>query len=130
MGKILFSGDFPVNASTKMLYPYIYTPSGLAQWFADDVKLNEDGLYIFEWEGEQSVAKLTSHRTNHFVKFEFFPEDENDHDPAHLELRLEMSELTESVFIKVIDYSDIEDLDELRDLWSSLIDSLKETVGG
>jgi len=34
------------------------------------------------------------------------------------------------VFIKITDYSDIDDREELKDLWDSLIDSLRETVGG
>ncbi len=74
---------------------------------------------------------MVSHRTNHYVKFEFLPEtDEDEEDPAHFEIRLELNELTQSVYIKVIDYSDMEDVDELTDLWQGLIDNLKETVGG
>ena len=131
MGKTLYTGDYEINASTKMLYPYIYSPSGLAQWFADDVTINADGIYTFDWEGEKNPAKLLAHRTNHYVKFEFLPNNEEDEeDPAYFELRLELNELTQSVFIKITDYSDIDDLEELKDLWDSLIDSLRETVGG
>lgn len=130
MGKTLYTGDFEINASTRMLYPYIYTPSGLSQWFADDVNINEDGIFIFEWEAEFHKAKLVSHRTNHYVKFEFVPEGDNKSDPAHFEVRLEMNEITQSVFLKVTDYSDIEDLDEVHDLWYSMVESLKEIVGG
>ncbi len=129
MGKTLYTGDFEINASTRMLYPYIYTASGLAQWFADDVNLDGDGNYIFEWEGDKHKAKLVAHRTNHYSKFEFYPA-EGDDDPAYFELRLEMNELTQSVFIKVTDYSEIDDLEELHDLWTSLVESLKEIVGG
>ena len=35
--KNLFTEDYEVHASIKMLYPYIQTASGLAEWFADDV---------------------------------------------------------------------------------------------
>jgi len=45
-------------------------------------------------------------------------------------MRLEKSELTQAVFLRVIDYSDIDDLSELQDLWAGLVESLKETVGG
>jgi len=131
MSKELFTTEFEINASTKMLYSYISTASGLSQWMADDVKLDEDKNFNFIWEGEDHKAKMVSHRINHYVKFEFIPaNDEDMEDPAYFELRLEKSELTESVFIRINDYSDMEDLDELEDLWHGLVDQLKETVGG
>jgi hypothetical protein len=41
-----------------------------------------------------------------------------------------MNELTQTVFLKVLDYSDVADNDELYDLWEGLVENLKETVGG
>ena len=32
--------------------------------------------------------------------------------------------------LEIFDYSDFDDLNELRDLWESLIESLRKTVGG
>ena len=131
MSKTLFTTEFEINASTKMLYSYISTASGLAQWMADDVNLDEDKNFNFIWEDEDHKAKMVSHRLNHYVKFEFLPNNEEDEeDPAYFELRLDKSELTNSVFIKITDHSDMEDLEELEDLWHGLIDNLKETVGG
>lgn len=131
MPKELFVTDFEINASKKMLFPYIHSASGLAQWFADDVLVDEDKIYNFIWDGEDHKAKLVSARTNHYVKFEFIPEStEDQEDPSYFELRLEMNELTQSVFIKIIDYSDFADSGELQDLWESLVHNLKEIVGG
>jgi hypothetical protein len=114
-----------------MLFPYIYTASGLSQWMADDVTVNEDKVFNFKWEGEDHKAKMVAHRMNSFVKFEFVPEDgEHDEDPPYIEIRLEMNELTQMVFIAITDYNDMDDDEELMDLWGSLVDSLKEIVGG
>jgi len=122
-----FIGEFEINASTKMLYPYIFTAGGLAQWFADDVNVDEDKNFNFMWDGKDHKAKMSSHRVNHFVRFEYLTDDP---DPGYFEIRLEMNELTESVFIKIIDYSEFDDEEELRDLWGGLINDLKEIVGG
>ena len=131
MSKTLFTTEFEINASTKMLYPYISSASGLAQWFADDVNLDEDKNFNFIWEGEDHKASMISHRVNQYVKFEFFPTNsEDEDDKSYFEIRLEKSELTEAVFIKITDYSDMDDPDESHDLWQGLIDQLKETVGG
>lgn len=121
--------EYEVNASKKMLYPYIYTASGLAQWFADDVTIDEDGLFHFIWDGEDHKAKMVAHRANYFVKFEFI-DDFVDEQPSCTEIRLEQNELTEAVFLRIIDYSDLDDEEEVRDLWNNIIHDLKAIVGG
>jgi uncharacterized protein YndB with AHSA1/START domain len=130
--KKLFTADYEVHASIKMLYPYIQTASGLSEWFADDVKINNmSKVHTFLWDNEEHKAKQVAHRTNHFVRFEFLPEKENDKkDPSYFELRLEFNELTQSVYLKVSDYSDFDDMKELQDLWNGLVDLLRKTVGG
>jgi uncharacterized protein YndB with AHSA1/START domain len=127
MEKNKFIGEYGINASKKMLFPYISTASGLSQWFADDVNINEDKVFTFIWDGDENLARMVSNRTNHHVKFEFI--DEEDEDPNYLELRLDMNELTQEVFIRVTDYSDM-DQEEALELWDSLIHDLKEIVGG
>ena len=130
--KKLYTADYEIHASIKMLYPYIQTASGLSEWFADDVTINnEDKCFTFFWDSEAHKAKMVAYRTNHFVRFEFLPENKEDEkDPSYFELRLEFNDLTQSVYIKIFDYSDFDDLKELKDLWESLIEALRKTVGG
>src|ERR1043165_5010773 len=129
--KKLFTGDFEVHASVKMLYPYIQTAGGLSEWFADNVTISPEKLFTFVWDNESHHAKMTSSRVNHFCKFEFQPEsDEDRDDPSWFELQLEINELTQTTFIKVFDYSDFDDMDELQDLWEGLVENLRKVVGG
>jgi hypothetical protein len=129
--KKLFSTDFEIHASIKMLYPYIQTASGLSEWFADNVTISPEKVFTFVWDNEEHKALMTAHRTNHFAKFEYLPETKEDEkDPSYFELRLEINELTQTTFLKVIDYSDFDDLEELQDLWEGLIENLKKVVGG
>lgn len=130
--KKLFTADYEIHASVKMLFPYIQTAGGLAEWFADDVRINNiNKTFKFYWDNEEHEARLVAHRTNHFAKFEFLPESpEEEKDLSYLEFRLEFNELTQSVYLKVIDYSDFDDHKELQDLWDGLVDNLRKTVGG
>lgn len=129
--KKLFTADFEIHASIKMLYPYIQTASGLSEWFADDVNISPEKVFTFVWDHEEHKAMMTAHRTNHFARFEYLPETKEDEkDPSYFELRLEINELTQTTFIKVNDYSDFDDMDELQDLWEGLIENLKKVVGG
>lgn len=128
MTKEKFVGEYGINASKKMLYPYISTASGLSQWFADDVNINEDKVFTFVWDGDENKARMVSSRVNHHVRFEFISDEEDD-DPNYVELRLDMNELTQEVFMRVVDYSDM-DQEEAQELWESLVHDLKEIVGG
>ncbi|MEQ9231140.1 MAG: START-like domain-containing protein [Cyclobacteriaceae bacterium] len=129
MTKVEFVGEYEMRASKKMLYPFISSASGLSQWFADDVNVNnEDKTYTFIWDGDENRAKLVSIRANHHVKFEFIEDEETD-DPNFVEFILDVNELTNTVFIRVTDYSDME-VEEAHELWDSLIHNLKEIVGG
>lgn len=128
MTKAEFVGEYEMRASKKMLYPFISSASGLSQWFADDVNINnEDKVLTIIWDGDENKAKIISSRINHHVKFEFLDEDSDD--PNTLEFVLDVNELTNTVFIRVSDYSDM-DIDEAKDLWESFIHNLKEIVGG
>ncbi len=129
--KRLFTADYELHASIKMLYPYIESASGLAEWFADDVTISPEKIYTFVWDHEKHKAILRAHRINHFSKFEFLSESpEDQQDPSYFELRLEVNEMTQTTFLKVTDYSDFDDLEELQDLWDGLIENLKKVVGG
>ena len=128
MAKVEFVGEYEMRASKKMLYPFISSASGLSQWFADDVNINnEDKTFTIIWDGDENKAKMVSSRINHHVKFEF--QDDGSDDPNTVEFVLDVNELTNTVFIRVTDYSDM-DIDEAQDLWDSLIHDLKEIVGG
>ena len=102
-----------------------------AQWIADDVTVNEDKIYNFIWDNEDHKARMITHRVNNSVKFEYLPETEEDEDdPSSIELKLEVNELTQTVFIHIIEYTDFDDEEEWVDLWDSMVNSLKEIVGG
>jgi uncharacterized protein YndB with AHSA1/START domain len=129
--KQLFTVDYELHASVKMLYPYIQTAGGLSEWFADDVRISPEKVYTFVWDHEEHKATMVAHRTNHFVRFEYLPETSEDKkDPSYFELNLDVNELTQMTFLKVYDYSDFDDLQELQDLWDGLIEKLKTVVGG
>ncbi len=131
MPKSNYQAEFEINASRKMLYPYIFTASGLSLWIADDVTVDEDNVFNFIWDNEDHKTRMVSHRVNNFVKFEYLPETaEDDDDPAYFELRIEINELTQTVFLHITEYTDFDDEEEWYDLWNGIMQNLKEIVGG
>ena len=130
MSKQKFVGEYPINASRKMLFPYLSTATGLCQWFADDVNINNiDKTMIFILDGEERIAVIDSIKNNRYVKFRFPNEDEKAKENDTLEFRLEINELTQSVFVRVEEFTDTDDLDESYQIWENLLSQLKEIIG-
>ena len=64
-------------------------------------------------------------------RFEFLPETKEDEiEPAFIEFRIENNEITGSTFLKITDFSSMDDKEELAELWSGLVHTLKERIGG
>tara|TARA_B100000287_G_C20638224_1_gene782502 strand:- start:1579 stop:1974 length:396 start_codon:yes stop_codon:yes gene_type:complete len=130
MAKQKFVGEYPINASRKMLFPYLSTATGLCQWFADDVNINNiDKTLIFIVDGDERVAVIDSIKNNRYVKFRFLNDDEKPKENDTLEFRLEINELTQEVFVRVEEYTESEDMDESYQIWDNLLAQLKEIIG-
>lgn len=129
MSKYKFVQEFELRASPKVLFPYISTASGLQQWFASRVNTKEDHTLDFIWDGESHYARVSSLRLNKSVRFDFLNTGEGDRDLNYVEFKLDVSELTQSTYLKVADYSSNADVEDLQSLWEGLIDNLKEIVG-
>ena len=129
MEKYKFVTEFELRSSPKVLFPYISTPSGLEQWFAEKVTVLPDHRFDFQWDGDSHIARQTGLRINKAVRFDFENTSDDNLDNNHVELKLEVSELTQTTFLRVIDYSSNKDQDELASLWDGFLDNLKEIVG-
>lgn len=128
MNNFKYVAEFELKTSVKMLFPYLATASGLQEWFADKVITNHEKEFHFIWEGSEHFAKVASRRTNAHIKFVFEPEPPHNQNTT-LEFRITFNELTQSTFLKVIDYSDMSDEAELKAIWQQLIAKLRDVLG-
>ncbi|MCU0338993.1 MAG: START-like domain-containing protein [Spirosomaceae bacterium] len=129
MQKFKYSNEYEIKASTKMLFPYLSTASGLSQWFCDKVNTLSDHKFDFIWDKESHIADQSSLRLNKSVKFEFLNTSDTNRDNNYIEFKLDVSDLTGTTYLRITDYSTNTDAEELADLWDGLIESLKEIVG-
>lgn len=119
--------EFPINSSPQLLYQYISTPSGLSEWFADNV--NSRGEYFtFIWNDSEENARLTSKKTGEKVKFRWIDENKKDTD-YFFELKILEDEITKDVSLMVVDFALSEELDESKLLWENQISDLKHVIG-
>ena len=55
--KVKFELEYLLKTSPKVLENMLCTPSGLSEWFADDVNIKED-IFTFIWDGSQESAAV------------------------------------------------------------------------
>ena len=123
--KVKFELEFPIQASPQLLYNYISTPSGLSEWFADNVNSRGE-LFTFIWDDSEEKANLVTKKNSERIKFKWI-DDEND--SSFFELRIEVDSITKDVSIIVTDFCDDDEVEESKMLWENQISSLKQVLG-
>ncbi len=125
--KIRYELEFPLNSSPQLLYQYISTPSGLQEWFADDVNSRGE-FFTFIWDGNEEYARLSSKKTGEKVKFKWVDDSKKDTE-YYFELRILEDEITKDVSLMVVDFAIEDELEESRLLWENQISDLKHVIG-
>ena len=58
MERVKIDLEFVIKSSPTILFQYLSTPSGLVEWFCDDVNIKGSKQYTFVWDGEDNPAEL------------------------------------------------------------------------
>jgi uncharacterized protein YndB with AHSA1/START domain len=125
--KVKYEIEFPIKASPQLLYQYISTPSGLSEWFADNVNSRGE-LFTFIWDDSEEKAKLMSKKTDERIKFKWLNEDDTESD-YFFEIKLMVDEITKDVSIVIIDFADEDEVEESKSLWENQVSDLKHVLG-
>ena len=123
--KVKYELEFPIQASPSLLYQYISTPSGLSEWYADDVNSRGE-LFTFIWDGSEEEAKLLSKKNGERIKFRWEVDEES---PYYFEIRIQVDEITKDVSIMITDFADEDEVEEGKMLWENMISELKQVLG-
>ncbi|WP_100611316.1 START-like domain-containing protein [Confluentibacter lentus] len=124
--KIRFDIEFPIHASPQLLYQYISTPSGLSEWFSDNVNSRGE-LFTFIWDDSEEQAKLLSKKSDERVKFRWVADE--DDKAVFFEIKIQVDEITKDVSIIVTDFAEEDEVDQAKMLWENQISSLKQVLG-
>ena len=125
--KVRYEIEFPINSSPQLLYQYISTPSGLAEWFADDVNSRGE-FFTFIWDDTQEKARLASKKSGEKVKFRWV-DDKNKDTDYFFELHILEDELTKDVSLLVVDFAENDEVEESKLLWENQVSDLKHVIG-
>lgn len=123
--KIKYEMEFPIQVSPTLLYQYISTPSGLSEWYADNVNSRGE-FFTFIWSGSEERAKLLSKKSPERIKFRWVEDEEED---FYFELRIQVDEITKDVSLMVTDFAEEGEVEEGKMLWENMISNLKSILG-
>lgn len=122
--KIKYEIEFVIQSSPQMLFQYIATPSGLSEWFADNVNLQGE-IFTFIWDESEEQAKLVKRKSDEFVKFVWVESE----DESFFEMRIIVDEITSDVSLFITDFAEEDEVEESKMLWENQISSLKQVLG-
>ena len=122
--KIKFEMEFVIQSSPQMLYQYISTPSGLSEWFADNVNSRGE-KFVFIWDGAEEDAKLLKKKSDEFARFAWDDSEDN----SYFEMRIIVDEITSDVSLFITDFAEESEMDEAKMLWDNQISDLKHILG-
>ena len=122
--KVKYEIEFVIPSSPQRLFQYIATPSGLSEWFADNVNSRGE-MFTFIWDESEEEAKLIKRKSDDFVKF-IWMESEDD---SFFEMRIIVDEITSDVSLFITDFAEEDEVEESKMLWANQISSLKQVLG-
>ncbi len=123
--KIKYEMEFPIHASPSLLYQYISTPSGMQEWYADNVNSRGE-FFTFIWEGSEEIAKLLAKKKSDYIRFQWMDDEDTDY---YFEMRIQVDEITKDVSIMVTDFAEEDEVEEGKMLWENMISELKHILG-
>ncbi len=122
--KVQYTLEYPVRCSPAILYEFLRSPSGLQEWFADEVN-ERDGIFTFNWNGTEDKAKLLDQEQDKFVRFQW------DHmaKDEFFELSISKSEVTNQTILVIKDFADKKDVKDQSQLWEYQVKDLFHRIG-
>jgi uncharacterized protein YndB with AHSA1/START domain len=122
--RIQYSLEFSIRCSPTILYDFLFSATGLGEWFAEKVTQHENNFY-FHWKGNEEMAEMIAAEENEYVVFrwDWMNEDE------FFEFRIEKSPVTNETILTITDFAEKSDIEDQKRLWETQIHDLKHRVG-
>jgi uncharacterized protein YndB with AHSA1/START domain len=120
-----FELEFIIRSTPHILYEFVSTPSGLSQWFADDVDAVQN-KFKFIWSNVAQIAELLDKTENERVRFRWqgSPKDE------FFQFKIQVSEVSNDTVLIITDFANPADVKDQSRLWDSQVKTLIEHIGG
>lgn len=131
-----FVKEYELNTTARVLFPFLSTPAGLEEWFADKVKANPGGFLAFEWDDADHLGVIDTLKLNKSVRFCFIDSPSQAHlvqerqqQFPFIEFSVVPGNFSQSIFLRVTDVTESTS-EDIEETWDFLISTLKDRIGG
>ena len=119
-----FQTEYEIKSSPGILFNFLSTSSGLSQWFADEVDINDNDC-SFAWNGEEQKAQIIERVENDFIRYKWLSGVEGE----YFEFKIEKAEVTGDTILIITDFADEKDIADQKMLWDSQVKTLMQQIG-
>jgi len=119
--------EYLLNATSRnIIWSSISTPTGLEDWFADNVVSNDKVVSFYWGKTAKREAEIIAIRAYSFIRFRWL-DDENERE--YFELKMTNNELTGDYVLEITDFAESDEISDQKELWDSQIDTLRRSCG-
>ena len=116
--------EFEFRSSKAILFSYLSDSSGMAEWFADEVR-SSDHNYTFVWEGSEVHAKLVAVKDQLLVRFQWTDEE----DGTYFQFEIKEDDITSDIALLITDWANPGEKEANARLWESQVQNLRQLIG-
>jgi uncharacterized protein YndB with AHSA1/START domain len=114
-----------LKTSPRVLEDKLTTPSGLGEWFADNVNANGN-VYEFSWNGSKESAYLQHYKPGSKIRFKWVNDEEEE---TYFEMNFKQDSMTNIVALNIVDFADDDEVDENKLVWQKNVSDLIRLLG-
>ena len=122
--KVLYTLEYPVRCSPRILYEFLSSPAGLQEWFADKVD-ERDGVFSFSWNGHTDKAQLMEKEEDKLIRFHWMSSTKDE----YFEFSIDRSEVTNQTILIIKDFADKKEIKDQSQLWEYQVKDLFHRLG-
>ena len=117
--------EYIIYASPKLLFDFITSPSGLSEWFADDVNI-QGTVYTFVWDGAKQQADVLNIAEGKSIRLHWSDRPAD----TYFEFKIEKNDLTQELSLVITDFAEsAEETNSLEMLWQGQVQRLMKVIG-
>lgn len=116
--------EFEFRSSKAILFNYLSDSSGMAGWFADEVRSSDD-KFVFVWEGVEVHAKQIAIKDQQLVRYQWT--DEND--GTYFQFEIREDDITSDIALLITDWANPGEKETSRMLWENQVQELRQLLG-
>ena len=122
--KILFTLEYPVRCSPRILFDFLSTAAGLQEWFADKVD-EHDGLFTFSWNGNEEQAQVLDKEEDKYIRYQWTHAPKTE----YFEFYIDKSEVTNQTILIIKDFAEKKEIKDQSQLWEYQVKDLFHRLG-